>query len=132
MFPVPAFKLNVGPVIPGTAAWAAAPRSRATIGAATRRAIENDLFMYVAPIAPLLIAGVAERVAAGHAVANVNLGHHAAEVLCVVRQFVEIWRVHVERAARRIQRCGAACAAATGVAGIQDHVKRLAAPQRDG
>jgi hypothetical protein len=64
--------------------------------------------MFVALMAALLV--------------NVDFGHQPAKVLCVVRQVIEIRGVEVEDLASLILR---------RVAGIEDHVERFTATQRD-
>src|SRR5579862_6513032 len=113
--------------MPGAAAKAAGVRSSviATVSARSSFVFDVGFCMFIGLIAALLIAGVSKRVA-GHAVANVDLGHHPAEVLRVVGQHLEIWGVDVESAARWIQLCGASRAhvgTAAIVTGVQNHVE---------
>jgi hypothetical protein len=63
---------------------------------------EIAFFIVISLIAALLITGVSECVATGHAVADVDFGHHAAEIFGVVRQSVQIGFIEIENSARRI------------------------------
>src|SRR5215469_10174568 len=120
--------------MPGAAAKAApANHITSAIAARIRPLFEIALFIVVSLIAAFLVAGIPERVATGDASADVNLGHKTTEVFGVVRKVVELRSVKVENASRRIELCRASGdSAAPGVAGIEDHVKRLAAAERDG
>src|SRR5271165_2438289 len=95
--------------MPGAAAKAAGVKSSviATVSARSSCVLDVGFFMFIGLIAALLIAGVSKRVT-GHAVANVDLGHHPAEVLRIIGQHLEIWGVDVESAAYWIEFGGAA------------------------
>src|SRR5215469_15222996 len=119
--------------MPGAAAKAvAASHITNAIAARNRTLFEIAVFIVVSLIAAFLVAGIPERIAASDATADVDLGHEPTEVFSVVRKVVELGSVKIENAPRRIERCRAARGPATGVAGIQNHVKRLAAAERDG
>src|SRR4029077_9437266 len=146
-----AVRLKVGPVMPGAAAYATGARNSVAAATSTRNScvLNFAFFIFIGLIAALLIAGVSnarvpnvslwvagvsKRAAGGvrvlrgwvwyratHGRADIDLGHHSAEVFCIVGQVVELGSVEVERAARRIERgrtAGARIATATGVAGI--------------
>src|SRR3974377_1847756 len=102
-----AVRLNVGPVMPGAAANATCAKNSVAATASARRSCVSNVafFMFFGLIAALLIAGITERTAASDAIADVDLGHHSAEVLCIVGQVVQLGSVDIERAARWIEFC---------------------------
>src|SRR6516164_7806261 len=103
--------------MPGTAAWAVAvSESTKTISTRILAICEIAFFMVIS----LLFAAISEGVAARHAAADVDFGHHPAEVLGIVRQPVEIRFIEIENAARGIELGRAARASASVIAGIQD------------
>src|SRR5664279_488165 len=114
MYAACAVRLNAGllapPVMPGAAACAfAVSKTARAASTGSSLVIEVTGFLFfIWFIAALLV--------------DVDLGHQPAEVFGIVCKVVEIGRVEIEHAARRIQRL---------VAGIQNHVERLAATQRD-
>src|SRR5256884_6596391 len=119
--------------MPGAAAKAVAESENTnTIGARMCATCEIAFFIVISLIAALLVAGVTECVAARDARADMYFSHHPAEIFGVIRQVVEIGGVHIEDAPRRIEPCSAAHRPAACIAGIQNHIKRLAAAQRDG
>src|SRR5467141_3444230 len=101
--------------MPGAAPYAvAAVRNNATtsMGVNSRHVLEIAFFIFVALIGSLLALISALLV-------DMDFGHEPAEILGVVGQVVEIGGVKIKHLARRV----------TG--GIQDHIERLAASQRD-
>src|SRR6266705_1029712 len=129
MYAGPALRLKVGPVMPGTPACAGTASSETNAAAAPRSRRPTKVFVFVSRMSALLDAGATSpdlrrRVERS---ADVDLGHHAAEVLGVVRQVVEIRRVQIELASRRILRRAVRVRAAC----VENHVKGLAAAKRD-
>src|SRR6516164_4683562 len=92
---------------------------------------EIAFFMVISLIAALLVAGIPVGVAATDAVADMYFGHHPAEVFGVVGKVVKGGGVKVKHAAGRVQRGPASSGSASGVAGIQNHIERFSAAQRD-
>src|ERR1700675_2849546 len=117
MYAACAVRLNVGPVMPGAAAWAAAAYiSAAAVAMGNSRFIEVTFCMMFVLIAasPLI---------------DVNLGHQAAKVLSVVRQVIELGREKkVDAACRQRRRAGrgGVRGISANQTGMQDHVQRLA------
>src|SRR6516225_8878652 len=117
--------------MPGTAPYAVAVSSNAATAVSASRVIEIAFIVFLALIAALLLARIPERIAATDAAADMDFGHHATEVFGVVGKVVELGCVEIEHAPRRIERCRAARGSAPRIAGIQNHVQRLAAAQRN-
>src|SRR5215469_7783265 len=113
--------------MPGVAANVTGARNSVAATTSPRRScvLIVAFFMLFDLIAALLIAGVTE-CAAGHAVADMDLGHHSTEILCVVREVIELGRVKVVGFA-----CSIGCAVGLAAAGVQDHVERFSTAQRD-
>src|SRR6516162_438442 len=127
--------------MPGAAACALKPSADSTVTAATRSTLIAQLFEFIVRMTGLLLArgpgtrspGRRAQVRLGRRVdrvADVNLSQLATEVLCVVREVVEVrgiqvedqWRVGV--AELRIGSRGER-------AGVQQYIKRLATAQGD-
>src|ERR1700675_2353005 len=89
-----------GPGMPGTPACAGTAGSEANATAVARRSRPIEVFVLMARMSSLLdAAGFGYRVDRG---AYGDLGHHAAEVLGVVRKVVELRRVQIERLTRGV------------------------------
>src|SRR5258708_1670434 len=103
-----ACKLKLVPVMPGAVACAVAVNSNVSASIATGASlnIEIVLFIFVALIAALLV--------------DPDFSHQSTEVLGIVRQVVEIGGIEIKYLASRV------------TSGVENHVERLAASQRDG
>src|SRR3974377_545131 len=115
-----AVRLKVGgvapPVMPGAAAKATGARNSVAVTTSARRScvLHVAFFIFFGLIAALLIAGVTE-CAAGHAVADMDLGHQTTEILCVVGEVVELGSEEVEHAVWWIELGGAASGTAASI-----------------
>src|SRR3974390_781845 len=128
-YAVCAVRLKTGalaaPVIPGAAANATGATDSVAAATSARRScvLNAAFFMFFGFIAALLIAGVT-KCASGHAVADMHLGHKTAEVLCIVREVIELWGVKV---------VGfpwfKTCAIRLADTGVQNCIQRFAAAQ---
>src|SRR3977135_1192988 len=113
MWAAAASRENDVPTMPGAAACAALTSSETAAIVAPRRSCRTKVFVFMARISALLLeACFGRRI---DRIADVDLGHQTAKVLCVVGQMIEIGCVQIELLARRIAR------------GVQDHVERFAA-----
>src|SRR5215469_9797954 len=120
MVPSCASSANVGPVMPGAAAFATA----VSISAAAQ-ATRGSSFIGFALL--VVVANMAIPLVDAH------FGHLPAKVLCVVRQMIEIRRVQVigPRRDRSGARGGWDRGRRAHQAGVQDDVQGLAAAERD-
>src|ERR1700720_1103950 len=130
--PAVAFSSKLVPVMPGAAASAVAANSAAHVSALPASNWRILLLVFMARMSNLLgqaSSDLGDRVNSG---TDVDLGHHSAEVLGVVRQVVKLRRVQVELLAHRVVIDGAT--AAIGIARtarVENHVQRLATTEGD-